>query len=78
MFQAYFRKVHKDLKKVNALSIQNSAVNQAEMLQELKSHQAKMMMEVTNEVNLIISTSNGTNKPRRITADKIQRRHGKI
>ena len=45
-FQTHFRKTYKDLKRVNALGIQDSQVSKVELMQELERHQAGMISEV--------------------------------
>merc|ERR1719162_1262121 len=49
-FQKHFRKAYKDLKRVNALGIQDSQVSKVEMMQELEKHQAGMISEVKQHV----------------------------
>ena len=49
-FQTYFRKAYNDLKRVNALGIQDSQVSKVKMMQELESRQAKMTSEVKQNV----------------------------
>ena len=46
-FQAHFRRAYRDLKKVNALQIQHSSINHAEMLHELKTHQNNSILQLT-------------------------------
>ena len=45
-FQTHFRKTYKDLKRVNALGIQDSQVSKVELIHELERHQAGMISEV--------------------------------
>ena len=47
-FESHFRKSYRDLRKVNTLSIQDSSINQAQLVQELKDHQAKSMLTITD------------------------------
>ena len=49
-FQTYFRKAYNDLKRVNALEIQDSQVSKVKMMQELESRQAKMTSKVKQHV----------------------------
>ena len=49
-FQQHFRKAYKDLKRVNALGIQDSQVSKVEMMQELERHQAEIISEVKQHV----------------------------
>lgn len=47
-FQSHFRKHHRDLKRVNALQIQDSSINHAQILNELKTHQQESLTSITN------------------------------
>ena len=46
-FQTHFRRAYRDLKKVNALQIQHSNINHAEMLNDLKTHQNQSILQLT-------------------------------
>mmetsp|Transcript_307 Transcript_307/g.491 ORF Transcript_307/g.491 Transcript_307/m.491 type:complete len:235 (+) Transcript_307:716-1420(+) len=45
-FKSHFRKKHKQLKKINALSIQDSSLTKAKLMKELRMEQATMMQQM--------------------------------
>ena len=58
-FQSHFRKAYRDLKKVNAFQIQQSTLNHASILEDLKSHQEQSMIQMTDTLkNSIYQTIN--------------------
>ena len=58
-FQAHFRKAYRDLKKVNALQIQDSTLNHAAIVNDLKSHQEETMIQMADTLkNSIYQTIN--------------------
>ena len=58
-FQLHFRKAYRDLKKVNALQINQSTLNHTAMMDDLKTHQEQTIQQMTDNIkNSIYQTIN--------------------
>ena len=53
-FQSHFRKAYRDLKKVRALTIQNSTIANATIVNEIKKHNTQTMQNITDSLKCSI------------------------
>ena len=56
-FQTHFRKAYRDLKKVNALQLQDSTISHAAILDELKHHQDQSLIQLTDALKQSVAQS---------------------